>query len=150
MKIPVFVIIAVGALIVGACLIASIIVASCYPALAAIIPNYLQAAFTGFALVGLLATLWHERENTEDSRQQHTELLAAMLKQGQESERLVEATTKQAKVRALIARIDGYTVQIKAERAKHAGLFIADADPHVKKLTMEQTELLRRLDALMN
>jgi membrane protein implicated in regulation of membrane protease activity len=140
MKIPVFVIIAVGALIVGACLIASVIVAMCYPASAAILPNYLQAAFTGFALVGLLATLWHERENTDEGRRQHTELLAAMSRQS-------EASTMQYKVQALVARVAGYDEQIS--RARQSNIGMQERDDLVKKLTKERTELLKRLDVLM-
>jgi hypothetical protein len=76
----------------------------------------LNTLFTGLAFVGLIATLWHERESSTQ-REEETEKLMRQL------ERTAAALEAQSRLEsraryltALIARIDGYTHQINFYR----------------------------------
>ncbi|MDO8540066.1 MAG: hypothetical protein Q7S40_06445 [Opitutaceae bacterium] len=95
----------------------------------------LNTLFTGLAFVGLIATLWHERESS-NQREKETEKLMRQL------ERTAVALETQSKLEsraryltALIARIEGYTHQINFYR-----------QPPGSSGDREQNALLHELD----
>lgn len=111
--------------------------------------SQLEPLYTGLGFVGLVATFWHERDKSEEGNQQHDELLAAMTKQAEASTRLVEVTLHQAKISALIARIESYDVQLNAVSGDFFTPIQKQVDPRYQKLLTEKTDLIKRLDVLM-
>lgn len=101
----------------------------------------LNTLFTGWAFVGLLATLWHERASALSRASEHAELIRETREQVREARRNFRLT-------ALSMRIEALIVEIAELRDEIAELERADAhddyviDPRALEGLHKRTEML--------
>jgi hypothetical protein len=76
----------------------------------------LNTLFTGLAFVGLIATLWHERESNNAREQETRQLMRQLERTAAALETQAKLETRTRYLTALVARIEGYTHQINFYR----------------------------------
>ncbi len=73
----------------------------------------LNALFTGLALVGLIAAFWHQREESDQREAETLKLMRQMERTAAALETQTKMETKTRYLNALVARIEGFTLQFE-------------------------------------